>query len=153
MVVADAQREGSVLTDFLALSTVPAPLVVIADDDDDFRELLAGELRRQGLRVRAVDNGRELLAAVATIDLRVEVPDLVITDNRMPGYDGLEVLELLRRIDSPVPVIFFTGFVDAGTLEQAQALGAAAVLAKPFDLEELRRAIEACLERDVAPGD
>ncbi len=122
--------------------------VLIAEDDGDMRALLAVDLRTSGYDVVEVKNGRDLLRAIETGVVagdRVQ-PDLIVSDIRMPGSTGLEVLRALRTSDWAMPVILITAFGDPETHEEARRLGAATVLDKPFDLQTLRHAVS-----DIVP--
>jgi len=68
-------------------------------------------------------------------------PDLIVSDVRMPGWSGLDLLRFLRHRRSAIPVVLITAFGDRDTHERAARLGAA-VLDKPFALADLRRAID-----------
>jgi DNA-binding NtrC family response regulator len=132
--------------------------VAIAEDDDDLRSLLATMLRRAGFTVREFSSGSQLLrtlapapqvdptsglesgvrtvasAADANVDPRI---DLVISDIRMPGASGLDVLATLHSANQPVPVVLMTAFGDRQTHEQALKMGAAALIDTPYELDEL----------------
>lgn len=113
--------------------------VALAEDDDDLRSLLATMLRRAGYRVHEFSSGSQLLrtlepASPAHSDSEV---DLVISDIRMPGASGLEVLAKLHSGEQPVPVVLMTAFGDRSTHEKALKMGAAALIDKPFEVEEL----------------
>jgi DNA-binding response OmpR family regulator len=118
------------------------PRIVVAEDDPDMRTLIAGGLRRDGFEVVEAGNGWELLQCLASRYLHAGEPDqaidLVISDVRMPGKTGLDVLAGLRWAEWPVPVILITGFGDLQTHAEARRLGAIAVFDKPFDLDDLR---------------
>jgi DNA-binding response OmpR family regulator len=116
--------------------------ILLAEDDDDMRNLLAGALRAEGFQVFEVSDGDELIERI-TCDLLLGEGscsvDLIITDVRMPGANGLTVLEGLRRVDGWTPVIIITAFGDDMIHAEAHRLGAVAVLDKPFDIGHLRR--------------
>ncbi|MFC1610080.1 response regulator [Myxococcota bacterium] len=119
------------------------PLILLAEDNADMRHVLARALRTQGYEVLEVKDGKELLDRIATgvlINGYVE-PDLVISDIRMPGWTGLEVLGGLRTSDWAMPVILITAFGDEATHAEAKRLGAALVLDKPFDVDDLLTAV------------
>jgi DNA-binding NtrC family response regulator len=118
--------------------------VAIAEDDDDLRALLVTSLRRAGYRVREFSSGSQLLrtlTADATPNPSASDPelgvDLVISDIRMPGASGLDVLATLHSAHQVVPVVLMTAFGDRSTHEKALKMGAAALIDKPFDLDEL----------------
>ena len=116
-------------------TTRPHPQILLAEDDRALRELLAFCLVRAGYSVVSCDNGRELLAHLQRRPHRHF--DLILTDLRMPGIGGLEVLGTLHdRSDRP-PVICMTAFGDAATHRAAHELGATVTIDKPFDLDAL----------------
>ena len=128
-----------------SVSEVPGPLrVLVAEDDAEMRSLIATALSADGCDVLEARDGRELfeiLAAMSPPNPRLEPPDIVVSDIRMPGPSGLDGLALLRESTWSVPVIVITGFGDLATHDEARRLGAAIVLDKPFDLEVLRTAV------------
>jgi DNA-binding response OmpR family regulator len=121
--------------------------ILLAEDNDEMRSMLASILRRDGYAVLEAKDGRELVRHLtehgtgAASDI-----DLVISDVRMPGASGLDVLAGLREIDWSMPVILITAFGSADTRARATELGAAILLDKPFELDELRHAV-----RSVVP--
>ncbi len=106
--------------------------ILIADDDDDLRALIAHRLTRLDHQVSEVSNGEELLHA-----LEASEPDLIISDLQMPLLSGIEALSRLRRTDWAVPFILMTGFPGSTTHDRANRLGAAYVVHKPLDLDYL----------------
>ncbi|MCY1036437.1 response regulator [Corallococcus sp. BB11-1] len=135
-------------------STAPerAPRILVADDQREMRTLIRKMLVRRGYEVMEAADGpalvRVLIEGLTADESRA--PDLIITDVRMPGFTGLEVLARLRREQWDTPVILITAFGDAKLHGEAERLGAACVLDKPFELETLRNAVEAALS--VARG-
>jgi DNA-binding NtrC family response regulator len=116
--------------------------VVIAEDDAILRELLATALRLDGHEVSEARDGCELLDLLATSVMDDGcLPDLVISDLRMPGWDGMQVLAGLRSAKWSVPVFVITGYGDAQTREEVERLGATAFFQKPVDLDDLRTAV------------
>ena len=119
--------------------------VLVAEDDTAMRDLLAEALRRDGHDVIEVPDGRHLAAyfeAAGDSEAALPLPDLIISDVRMPGYTGLDILASLRAAQIDVPVILISAFADEATHREAFDLGAA-FLDKPFDLEALRRTVRA----------
>jgi CheY-like chemotaxis protein len=104
--------------------------VLIADDDAAVRLLCAINLTAEGLHVLEAEDGLDALEQA-----RRERPDLVLTDVRMPGLDGFQLAEGLRRDERTrrIPLIFLSGEVAPANAERARALGALAYLTKPFD--------------------
>ncbi len=116
------------------------PFVVLAEDDDEVRETLGEAFEADGFRVVAVTDGEQLAEVLDSCHRRGDLPDVVVTDHRMPAYTGLEVLEALKETGWPVPVIVLTAF--GGEVRSlAEACGALAVFDKPFDLDELRTGV------------
>jgi two-component system, response regulator, stage 0 sporulation protein F len=115
------------------------PRVVLAEDQVSMRALMARMLRRQGYEVHEAGDGMALLETLARVLLApgaAGMPDLVITDVRMPGCTGLEVLARMRRDEWPTPVVLISAFGDEALHAAARRLGAH-VLDKPFELEAL----------------
>ncbi len=120
------------------------PNVLLAEDDDDLRAVLAEALRDDGCDVvEAVDGAAalEYLAAALAGRGGLVAPDVIVSDLRMPGYSGLDLLTRVRRWDDHVPVVLITAFGDQPIHETAERLGAVAVLDKPFSIEELRATV------------
>jgi DNA-binding response OmpR family regulator len=117
--------------------------VLVAEDDFELRTMLALSLQRRGYEVTEVTDGNGLLDELGASLLRYGAssrPDLVISDVRMPGKNGMDVLAGLRGASWTTPFIFMTAFGDAETHERAARLGAV-VYDKPFDLDELCAAV------------
>jgi CheY-like chemotaxis protein len=113
--------------------------VVLAEDDLALRTILASRLRKAGYLVTECANGVELLHELEDILDRRHSPeiDLIISDIRMPGLSGMEVLEGLRELNQHIPVILITAFGSEDLHAQARRLGASATFDKPFDVETL----------------
>jgi len=120
--------------------------VFVCDDDDDMRLLVADAFRLDGYDVVEMRDGRETLEGISRAFQRpMELPDLIVMDLLMPYCSGLGILTALRRANWRTPVIVITGFSHDSVIDKARDLGAAAVLRKPFSLEELRAvALETC---------
>jgi len=129
--------------------TSAAPAVVaIAEDDDDFRELLCELVRAEGHRVLEFEDGFELLDYVNFTrekDVSTHVPDLVITDLRMPGANGLDVVGWGRLVGMACPIIVLTAFPGADVTQRAQFVGGVRVLAKPIEPATLINAVHSSL--------
>jgi len=116
--------------------------ILLIDDDASLREVLSFALREQGHEVHAAEDGAEGLALLARVR-----PDAVITDLKMPGIDGMEVLRGAREIDEAVPVILLTAFGSIEQAVEAMRAGAFSYLTKPYNREELKLAVAQALER------
>ena len=121
-------------------------LVLIADDDAAMRQMLAVSLRNEGFEVGECSDGRDLLDTLRAGETS-SPPSVVVTDMRMPGVDGLDVLYWVERWCPEVPVILITAFGDRHTHQRARQLGAARVIDKPFELEQLHEAVTEAIER------
>jgi hypothetical protein len=119
-----------------------ATRVLVAEDDDDLRMLMGAILRLDGHSVTEVRSGNELLSTLSTPEGMNAGPDggfhLVVTDVRMPGFSGLDVVEV-------------TSFPDAGLHRLADRLEALLV-AKPFSLEAFTVAVRFFLEMQPVPA-
>lgn len=114
--------------------------VLLAEDDQRMRQLLAVTLRRAGFDVTEARDGAELLDFLGDLHLNSidgRPVDLVITDINMPTLTGLDVLTELRWDDWAIPVILITAFGDDETHQEGRRLGAAAVFNKPFEIDSL----------------
>jgi two-component system OmpR family response regulator len=121
--------------------------VLVVDDEDYITDLIAVGLRFVGFQVDTAADGREALAKIPETR-----PDLVVLDIAMPGMDGLEVVERLRRDGVATPVVFLTARDAPADRVKGLMLGADDYMTKPFSLEELLARIEAVLRR-VSPGE
>jgi two-component system, response regulator, stage 0 sporulation protein F len=123
--------------------------ILLAEDDDDMRNLLSWSLGRRGYEVVECRNGYELYAqlAEATTPNGARPVDLVISDVRMPGIDGNRAIESLAHDHKLPPFILITAFGNPSLHSRARELGAVAVLDKPFEIGELLILVNRVLER------
>lgn len=122
------------------------PTVLIAEDDPELRSMMAESFADRGFQVETYADGNQLLdALLVRFDQLGAPPDLVVTDVRMPGRTGLDVISQLRRFDFVTRVIVVTAFADDATKGIARALGAK-LFSKPFDLDELIEAASGVAE-------
>ncbi len=106
--------------------------IVVVDDEPAQRELIGGFLKKQGHEVFVAPSGAEALAHV-----RSQQVDLVLSDCRMPGMSGPELLQHIKAVNPEIPLILMTAYGTVETAVQAMKDGAADYLTKPLDLEEL----------------
>jgi DNA-binding response OmpR family regulator len=123
--------------------------ILLAEDDDEMRRLVADALRKEGYDVLEVDTGDQLFLRMAREYLasypRAEQPlDLVLTDIRMPGRSGVDVIASFNDAGCRIPVVFMTAFGDDDMRERAAELGAT-LLDKPFRIDVLTRVVRASL--------
>src|SRR5919106_2297087 len=119
--------------------------VLIVDDEEIVREVVAQYLRQDGFRVEAAADGHEALSRFAAAR-----PDLVLLDLMLPGVDGLEVCRRIRS-QSNVPVIMVTAKGDEIDTIIGLGVGADDYVSKPFSPRELVARIKAVLRRAAAP--
>jgi two-component system nitrogen regulation response regulator GlnG len=125
----------------------------IVDDDQSIRFVLEKALLREHLPTRSFSNSRDVLAALNT-SADDEGPQILVSDIRMPGGSGLELLEKVKAKHPGLPVIIMTAFSDLDSAVSAFQGGAFEYLPKPFDLpkavELIRRAVEESQREEVA---
>jgi two-component system, NtrC family, nitrogen regulation response regulator GlnG len=136
---------GSAAADGPATSRSAAAEVWIADDDEAIRFVLSEALRDTGVRIRAFGDAESLLAAFA-----LGRPGVIVSDVRMPGASGLELLQRLRDIRSTTPVIVMSAFTDVASTAAAYRNGAFDYLPKPFDLDQAVSAVRRALAETQA---
>ncbi len=115
--------------------------VLVAEDDDEMRALLAATLRHDGFEVVVARNGLELVHLLGPwlADRESSQPiDVIVSDVQMPSFTGMQVLAGLAEVHRAPPMVLITAFGDAAIHDLARNLGAVAVLDKPFDLDDLR---------------
>ena len=115
--------------------------ILVVDDEPNYLIVLSELLKEEGFEVLTALRGEEGLKVVEDVDL-----DIVLTDMRMPGMDGLELLKAIKNYNKDLPVIMITAFGEVEKAVVAMKAGAYNYLAKPFNNEELlvniRKAIE-----------
>lgn len=119
---------------------------LVADDDDEWRQLAAAVLRRVGLKVCEAADGQELLSQFSRLRADGTNPALVVSDIQMPGATGIEAAAALRGEAPRLPIVLLTGLKDGFTRRCARDAGATLVLTKPVAPEELRRTVQGLLE-------
>lgn len=121
----------------------------IAEDDRSLRWVMEKAIRREDIQVKSFENGEDLLEA-----LEKDQPEIIISDIRMPGMDGLELLQRIHADHPEMPIIITTAHSDLDSAVSAYQSGAFEYLPKPFDLEELvdvaRRGISFANEQKVS---
>ena len=123
--------------------------ILVIDDDVQICDMLTGLLEYDNHLVVVANNGDEGLRLFQETS-----PDLVITDNIMPEKDGLEIITILQKYDSGVPIVAMSGggrhSSSTDNLSLAKCLGASAILTKPFTRDELYQAIVTALSPEDA---
>jgi CheY-like chemotaxis protein len=106
--------------------------ILIVDDEPDMRLAVRNVLKLRGYEISEAGDGPSALAMA-----REQRPDLVLLDMRLPGMDGIEVLDGLKRIDATVPVVMITGYGHIQSAVDVMKMGASEYLQKPFENAQL----------------
>ncbi len=114
--------------------------ILVIDDEQGIRDLLDTLLQRKGYDVVLAASGQKGLEL-----LRREQPDVIVLDLKMPGMDGLTVLQQIRSFDPKKPVIILTGAGTPETEQKVRALGVAEFVKKEFSLHRLGDALKRLL--------
>jgi len=122
------------------MSEEDKPHILLIDDEAIALSNLSHVLEREGYQVTACQDGESGLAAMQSTRF-----DLVLTDLRMPGIDGMDVLHHIRETTPDVPVIMITGHATLDSAVEAMKAGAHHYIAKPFRLDEAREVVRSAL--------
>ena len=126
------------------LTMQPEPAIYVIDDDDAVRQALEFLLKTAGLTVQSFESAKAFLAILPQVN-----SGCVITDVRMPGMSGIDLLRSLKDTNPELPVIVITGHGDISLAVEAMKIGAIDFLEKPFDDDQLIAAVRAALNRDA----
>jgi DNA-binding NtrC family response regulator len=118
--------------------------ILIVDDEDSLLLTLVANLELEGFDVVGAEDASSALELLREQDF-----DLVLTDIRMPGMNGVELFRTIRNLRPEMPVILMTGFAVEGLVDEAILQGAFAVLPKPFDIEHVIAVLSRALSRPV----
>ena len=130
-----------------SLIAMPGHHLLVVDDEENLRSMLAAALQHIGFTVTGAQNGREALEIIPEVR-----PDLVLLDVMMPELDGFEVCRRLRASNDRTPVLFLTARDATEDKVRGLTLGGDDYLQKPFSLEELVARANAVLRRTNGPG-
>ncbi len=122
---------------------VAAQRILVVDDEASIRDLCARVLTRSGFKVTMASTGED-----AVRRLQDEPFDLVISDIRMPGISGMDVLVMAKTLHPSIAVILITGFGTSEVVERANQSGADRILTKPFNALELLAMVRKILLKD-----
>src|SRR5437867_2008665 len=120
---------------------MPAEKILVVDDEQSMAQFLAIVLRKEGYQVSTVQNGRDALEKVKTDGL-----DVVITDIRMPGMDGIQLLQGIKKIDPGLPVVIMTAYASQQSAIDAVNLGAFQYLIKNAKNDEIKLVVRNAIE-------
>src|SRR5690606_23367225 len=118
------------------------PKILIIEDDTAFCQMLQKFLSRNGYDVAV-----SYTAADAKIKFKESVFDLILTDLRLPNYDGVQLLTDIKEIDPRTQVIVMTGFAEVASAVEAMKKGAYDYISKPFTPEEILMQIKSALSQ------
>lgn len=121
-----------------------AQAILVVEDDEELRPLLVSVLEDEGYQVEDAHNGERAVQIA-----REKFFDLIITDIRMEGMDGLETAEAIHRIQPDVPLIVVTGYAQNDVPTRAVRQGALDYLRKPFQLRQLLKSVEEALNNQA----
>ncbi|TVY10839.1 response regulator [Paenibacillus cremeus] len=110
--------------------------LLIVDDQNGIRILLMEVFSSEGYETYQASNGKLALEIVRNVS-----PDLVLLDMKIPGMDGLDILKHIKSIDASIKVIMMTAYGELDMIKEATDLGAIMHFTKPFDIDELRQAV------------
>lgn len=130
------------------VTTAGERAVFVVDDDDAARDSLVMLLKSDGLFTRGFASAHDFLARFDTA-----LRGCVVTDLRMPSMDGIELIRELKAVGCLLPVIVITGHADVSRAVDAMKAGATDFIEKPYEAEQLLRAVRGCLEDNDAAVD
>jgi two-component system response regulator (stage 0 sporulation protein F) len=110
--------------------------ILIVDDQFGIRILLNEVLHKEGYDTFQAANGIQALEV-----LNNHSPDLVLLDMKIPGMDGIEILKRMKVVDPDIRVIIMTAYGELDMIQEAKDLGAMTHFAKPFDIDDIRKAV------------
>jgi two-component system nitrogen regulation response regulator GlnG len=136
----------------LALKENTLSTIWIIDDDQSMRWVLEKTLVNNGYQVTAFESGSVALASFKRVSLE-ERPNLVITDVRMPGINGFELMKQIKNISPQTPIIVMTAYTDLDTTLQTFEDGAFEYLPKPFDIDDALELVARACEQSLEQGE
>ncbi|HEY4550125.1 MAG TPA: response regulator [Bacillus sp. (in: firmicutes)] len=110
--------------------------ILVVDDQFGIRILLNEVLQKEGYDTYQAANGLQALEV-----LNDHVPDLVLLDMKIPGMDGIEILKRMKVLQPDIKVIIMTAYGELDMIQEAMDLGAITHFAKPFDIDDIRKAV------------
>jgi len=116
--------------------------ILVVDDDPGALRSVAANLASMGHRVDSAESGHEALLKIASALPAKDAPELLVTDFKMPGMDGLELIRRLRGSVPGLPAILITGYWSESLRREAAELGSCEYLEKPFSRAELREKVK-----------
>ncbi len=115
--------------------------ILIVDDQKGIRRLLTEVFSDHSYEIESCSNGIAALEIISRFK-----PDMIIMDVKMPGMSGIDVLKKIRDTDRHVRVVMMTAYSDQHYINEAEDLGVAKFIIKPFDLNQLKGQVEEILD-------
>ena len=116
--------------------------ILVVDDEPDIVEMILRNLEMEGYNVAG-----ETDPEVALDRVREENVSILVTDIKMPGMSGVELLKEVKRIDGTIQVVMITGYVEMNLLVSSLSNGANDCIFKPLDIDQLRKTIDDSIEK------
>ena len=136
------------MTDYQGVSKAERPRLLVVDDEWTVAEFLSHYLSQRGYEVTVASNGRDAWKC-----FQKQSFDLVLSDLRMPNFDGLQLLNAVKQANPRVPVVLISGYGDVETVVKALKGGAENFLSKPLNLKVLQKVVEQSLNiACIRPG-
>ena len=130
------------LADNAGMASETQRVILVVDDEEGLREGLSHLLEDEGYRVLCASTGEQAFEIVRQTHV-----DLVLTDMKMPGMNGIELLKKVRAIRQEIGVIILTGFGEIESYIEAMNFGAMEYVSKPFKVNELKFIVQKILNR------
>jgi DNA-binding NtrC family response regulator len=119
-------------------------VILIVDDEEGLREGLSKLLEDEGYAVECAEDGEKALEIVRSTHI-----DLMLTDMRMPGMSGIDLLKQVRKIREEIGVIILTGYGEIESYIEAMNFGAMEYVSKPFKVNELKFIVSKILDQST----
>jgi len=107
--------------------------ILVVDDQIGVRRLLFEAFNEEGYEVELAASGLEALEKA-----KAAIPDIILMDMKMPGMNGLEALQEIKKVRESIPVVMMTAYGELEIVAEAMKLGIQRYVTKPFDINELR---------------
>ncbi|OQX23359.1 MAG: hypothetical protein BWK80_26485 [Desulfobacteraceae bacterium IS3] len=124
--------------------------ILLAEDEEHVRYSLTAILKKAGYNVTAAVNGREALEKITELKANSAMPDLLLTDIKMPEMSGIELMDALEKQNIPLPVFAITGYGDKETVVELLRRGCRDYIDKPFDPKELLTRLPRIFDRLIS---
>ena len=118
-------------------------VILVIDDKPNIREVLSTILREEGYEVKTCQTSAQALEVIAEI-----LPDLIVTDLKMPGMNGIDLMKEIKKFHTDIPVILITAYGTISSAVEAMKAGAYDYLTKPMDYDRLKILIRRALDQN-----